>query len=214
MSRTYVAICASESFDGNYCRKFSLPEDQVNDNRNAAHFFLTAIDETALLHTVITAEEFGSVIEVSPEDPTGEKAAAAREDRYNKIRLFSDYHKDYYGYRPKMSTWTDDEIVAAFDKITADFDEKRKTPEGRQWLRNRHWHVPEPGEQEAERVEAVFYTLEAFRAALMSGQLSDDDGGAKYKLEDYSESTEWVNLSNVLNGDVPVNTIGINWYSK
>lgn len=66
--------------------------------------------------------------------------------REEKLRLLSDYHKDFYGWRPDTSRMTEDEILAAWDKITAEFEEKKKTPEGRQWLRDRHWCVDEPQE--------------------------------------------------------------------
>ena len=60
---------------------------------------------------------------------------------------FSDFHKDYYGFRPRFATeeqwnsieWLDEQIKAIHDAM----DERKKTPEGRASLRDEGWYIDE-----------------------------------------------------------------------
>jgi hypothetical protein len=60
---------------------------------------------------------------------------------------FSDFHKDYYGYRPRFATyeqWNDrDWLVEHIDAIHDAMDEMKKTPEGRKRLRAQGWVIDE-----------------------------------------------------------------------
>lgn len=61
--------------------------------------------------------------------------------------IFSDFHKDYYGFRPRFATdeqwnsiaWLDEQIKAIHDAM----DERKKTPEGRASLRAEGWYIDE-----------------------------------------------------------------------
>ena len=61
---------------------------------------------------------------------------------------FSDFHKDYYGFRPRFATneqWNDREwLVEHINGIHDDMDERKKTPEGRASLRAEGWVIDEP----------------------------------------------------------------------
>lgn len=62
--------------------------------------------------------------------------------------IFSDFHKDFYGYRPRFATeeqwnsiaWLDEQILAIHNAM----DEMKKTPEGRAQLREQGWVIEEP----------------------------------------------------------------------
>ena len=60
---------------------------------------------------------------------------------------FSDFHKDYYGFRPRFATpeqWRDrDWLIERIDAIHDDLDERKKTPEGRASLRAEGWVIEE-----------------------------------------------------------------------
>ena len=61
---------------------------------------------------------------------------------------FSDFHKDYYGFRPRFATdeeWNSIEwLQERIDGIHNAIDERKKTPEGRKALRAEGWVVEEP----------------------------------------------------------------------
>ena len=60
---------------------------------------------------------------------------------------FSDFHKDYYGFRPRFATpeqWRDREwLIESIDAIHDAMDERKKTPEGRASLRAEGWVIEE-----------------------------------------------------------------------
>ena len=60
---------------------------------------------------------------------------------------FSDFHKDYYGFRPRFATheeWNNrDWLVEHIDAIHDAMDEMKKTPEGRKQLRAEGWQIDE-----------------------------------------------------------------------
>ena len=60
---------------------------------------------------------------------------------------FSDFHKDYYGFRPRFATpeqWRDREwLIESIDAIHDAMDERKKTPEGRASLRAEGWVTDE-----------------------------------------------------------------------
>ena len=60
---------------------------------------------------------------------------------------FSDFHKDYYGYRPRFATheqWNDrDWLIECINGIHDAMDELKKTPEGREQLRAEGWQIDE-----------------------------------------------------------------------
>lgn len=59
---------------------------------------------------------------------------------------FSDFHKDYYGYRPRAThkQWNDrDWLVEHIDGIHNAMDAMKKTPEGREQLRREGWQIDE-----------------------------------------------------------------------
>ena len=60
---------------------------------------------------------------------------------------FSDFHKDYYGFRPRFATpeqWRDREwLIESIDAIHDAMDERKKTPEGRASLRAEGWVIDE-----------------------------------------------------------------------
>jgi len=61
---------------------------------------------------------------------------------------FSDFHKDYYGFRPRFATpeqWQNrDWLVEHINAIHDAMDELKKTPEGREQLRAEGWVIDEP----------------------------------------------------------------------
>lgn len=76
-----------------------------------------------------------------------EKVEQAKRDRAQKLSLFSDYHKDFCGWRPDTSRMTEDEILDAWDNIDKEFAALKATKEGREKLRVRGWSVlPELGD--------------------------------------------------------------------
>jgi hypothetical protein len=60
---------------------------------------------------------------------------------------FSDFHKDYYGFRPRFATpeqWQNrDWLVEHINAIHDAMDELKKTPEGRAELRANGWVIEE-----------------------------------------------------------------------
>ena len=60
---------------------------------------------------------------------------------------FSDFHKDYYGFRPRFATheqWINRVwLVEHIDGIHNAMDEMKKTPEGRKQLRAQGWVIDE-----------------------------------------------------------------------
>jgi hypothetical protein len=60
---------------------------------------------------------------------------------------FSDFHKDYYGFRPRFATpeqWVNrDWLIERIDGIHDAMDEMKKTPEGREQLRAEGWVIDE-----------------------------------------------------------------------
>ena len=60
---------------------------------------------------------------------------------------FSDFHKDYYGFRPRFATpeqWRNrDWLVEHINAIHDDFDARKATPEGRDELRAEGWVIEE-----------------------------------------------------------------------
>ncbi len=56
-----------------------------------------------------------------------------------KVSLFSDYHKDFYGYRPNTTGWSREKIVEAYDQLQTEREAMTKTLEGRSELRRNCW---------------------------------------------------------------------------
>ena len=60
---------------------------------------------------------------------------------------FSDFHKDYYGFRPRFATpeqWQSrDWLVKSINGIHDAMDAMKKTPEGRAQLRAEGWQIDE-----------------------------------------------------------------------
>lgn len=60
---------------------------------------------------------------------------------------FSDFHKDYYGWRPRFATpeqWRSrDWLVEQIETIHHVMDERKKTPKGRELLRTEGWQINE-----------------------------------------------------------------------
>jgi pyridoxine/pyridoxamine 5'-phosphate oxidase len=60
---------------------------------------------------------------------------------------YSDFHKDYFGYRPRSSTpeqWVDrDWLIEQINGIHNAMDEMKKTYNGRELLRAEGWHLEE-----------------------------------------------------------------------
>jgi hypothetical protein len=63
------------------------------------------------------------------------------------LGIFSDFHKDYYGYRPRWATAEQcadrDWLMKQIDSIHDAMDELKKTPEGRAELRANGWVIDE-----------------------------------------------------------------------
>ena len=61
---------------------------------------------------------------------------------------FSDFHKDYYGFRPRFATpeqWQNrDWLLEHINAIHDDMDARKATPEGRESLRAEGWRIEEP----------------------------------------------------------------------
>jgi hypothetical protein len=90
--------------------------------------------------------------------------------QYNVEELqgyFSDFHKDYYGMRPRFATpeqwrdrsWLESQINAIHDAM----DAMKKTFSGREQLRSEGWHIEESDFDVLERAEesanadAIYY---------------------------------------------------------
>jgi pyridoxine/pyridoxamine 5'-phosphate oxidase len=60
---------------------------------------------------------------------------------------YSDFHKDYFGYRPRSSTpeqWVNrDWLIEQINGIHNAMDEMKKTYGGREQLRAEGWHLDE-----------------------------------------------------------------------
>ena len=60
---------------------------------------------------------------------------------------FSDFHKDFYGYRPRFATneqWVNrDWLVERIEVIHAILNKMKETPEGRASLRAEGWNIIE-----------------------------------------------------------------------
>jgi hypothetical protein len=61
---------------------------------------------------------------------------------------FSDFHKDYYGFRPRgiytPAEWQDREVlIKAINQIHDAMDEMKKTASGREQLRAEGWQIDE-----------------------------------------------------------------------
>ena len=81
--------------------------------------------------------------------------------QYNVEELqgyFSDFHKDYYGMRPRFATpeqWRDREYLeAGINAIHNTMDAKKLTFEGREELRAAGWVIDEP---EPEIIDPLEY---------------------------------------------------------
>ena len=61
--------------------------------------------------------------------------------------IFSDFHKDFYGFRPRFATpeeWGNrDWLVERINAIHDAMDEMKKTPEGRAQLKADGWVIEE-----------------------------------------------------------------------
>ena len=61
---------------------------------------------------------------------------------------FSDFHKDFYGFRPRYSTteqWNSKEyLVAEINSIHDRMDNMKSTAQGRAYLREQGWIIEEP----------------------------------------------------------------------
>jgi hypothetical protein len=73
--------------------------------------------------------------------------------QYNVEELqgyFSDFHKDFYGMRPRFATpeqWRDREwLESSINAIHDTMDRMKETPEGRAELRANGWHIEESAE--------------------------------------------------------------------
>jgi len=82
-SRTYVAVCNNINFDGNYFRKFYLPEKDPlyeapmeNNASLASWYFLNRVSSTACIDGVVTWEDFQNVKDESQVRTELEKALA------------------------------------------------------------------------------------------------------------------------------------------
>ena len=60
---------------------------------------------------------------------------------------YSDFHKDYYGFRPRSATpeqWRSrDWLIESINGIHDAFDVMKKTSEGREQLRAEGWRIDE-----------------------------------------------------------------------
>ena len=60
---------------------------------------------------------------------------------------FSDFHKDFYGFRPRFATpdeWNDSKwLITRIEGIHDVMEKMSSTPEGREQLRNEGWSVNE-----------------------------------------------------------------------
>lgn len=63
--------------------------------------------------------------------------------RGHRERLFSDYHKDLFGYRPDCRGMSPEECAAGYDRVAEAHAAMLRTPEGRAQLRADGWNVPE-----------------------------------------------------------------------
>ena len=72
---------------------------------------------------------------------------------------FSDFHKDFYGFRPRYATpeqWRSREYLeAAINAIHNTMDKMKETYEGRQELRSQGWIIDEADFDVLERAEEL-----------------------------------------------------------
>ena len=68
---------------------------------------------------------------------------------------FSDFHKDYYGYRPRFGAegdWLNKEwLIAQINQIHDAMDRMKETFEGREELRERGWIIEETDPELAQQ---------------------------------------------------------------
>ena len=62
----------------------------------------------------------------------------------DKCTLLSDFHKDVYGFRPKVEGLSEKEKVEMYDATCAELDYRKSTLAGRNALRANSWIIPEP----------------------------------------------------------------------
>ncbi len=79
---------------------------------------------------------------MQPSSPTVENDDSDEIDR--KASLFSDYHKDFFGVRPDVSGMSREDRAKAYDAITDEIKQFKRTAEGRAFLRSRGWIVDSP----------------------------------------------------------------------
>ena len=88
--------------------------------------------------------------------------------QYNVEELqgyFSDFHKDYYGMRPRFATpeqwrdrsWLESQINSIHDAM----DAMKKTVSGREQLRSEGWVIDEPVEDIIDPLEYAKWCAEA-----------------------------------------------------
>jgi len=59
--------------------------------------------------------------------------------------IFSDYHKDVHGVRPRWVDHTDRvAVIDGLESLDRYMANMKATPEGREQLREEGWHVEEP----------------------------------------------------------------------
>jgi hypothetical protein len=73
-----------------------------------------------------------------------------------KHQTYSDYHKDFYGFRPRgVEHLGPREIAVLYDKISEEHSKLMQTPEGRSRLRANGWIAEEPAGKPAARKVAA-----------------------------------------------------------
>lgn len=71
---------------------------------------------------------------------------------FHKAELYSDYHKDFYGYRPRdISGATPRDLAKRYDAIAEAHQAMLGTAEGRAKLRAAGWDAPEPAKKAAAK---------------------------------------------------------------
>lgn len=82
--------------------------------------------------------------------------------QYNVEELqgyFSDFHKDFFGFRPRYATpeqWRSREwLEAAINAIHNTMDRMKETPEGRRELRANGWVIEESDVDVLEQAESI-----------------------------------------------------------
>jgi hypothetical protein len=66
-------------------------------------------------------------------------------DIYGLQSYYSDFHKDFYGYRPRLHTteqwYNRDWLVHEINSLHDSFDKLKATPAGREQLRQNGWYI-------------------------------------------------------------------------